>query len=157
VQAERLENAEPVPESPHKDRQDINIFLRNIIVKLLYSSSLLLLPPVHQHTVADALNFLDTVKEQFKETPDVYNGFLDIMKEFKLGVIDTKGVIWRVSELFRECPSLIQEFSTWLPQDYSMELLSNLKNESASPREIRHLARRTSRGNSRLEPWIPCI
>ena len=33
--------------------------------------------------VADALGYLDAVKIQFSEQPDVYNHFLDIMKDFK--------------------------------------------------------------------------
>lgn len=31
----------------------------------------------------DALSYLDQVKVQFHEQPDVYNRFLDIMKDFK--------------------------------------------------------------------------
>lgn len=33
--------------------------------------------------VKDALSYLDAVKVKFSEQPDVYNHFLDIMKEFK--------------------------------------------------------------------------
>lgn len=33
--------------------------------------------------VTDALSYLDAVKTQFVERPDVYNNFLDIMKDFK--------------------------------------------------------------------------
>jgi paired amphipathic helix protein Sin3a len=33
--------------------------------------------------VTDALSYLDAVKVQFQDQPDVYNKFLDIMKEFK--------------------------------------------------------------------------
>lgn len=33
--------------------------------------------------VADALTYLDSVKVQFQDRPDVYNHFLDIMKDFK--------------------------------------------------------------------------
>jgi paired amphipathic helix protein Sin3a len=36
-----------------------------------------------QLNVADALGYLDAVKVQFHERPDVYNVFLDIMKDFK--------------------------------------------------------------------------
>jgi paired amphipathic helix protein Sin3a len=31
----------------------------------------------------DALSYLDQVKVQFSDHPDVYNRFLDIMKDFK--------------------------------------------------------------------------
>lgn len=33
--------------------------------------------------VNDALTYLDQVKSQFQNEPDVYNQFLDIMKDFK--------------------------------------------------------------------------
>lgn len=33
--------------------------------------------------VNDALSYLDKVKDQFSEAPEVYNRFLDIMKDFK--------------------------------------------------------------------------
>ena len=33
--------------------------------------------------VTDALSYLDAVKNQFHDQPDVYNNFLDIMKDFK--------------------------------------------------------------------------
>lgn len=35
------------------------------------------------HFKQDALSYLDQVKVQFSEQPDVYNRFLDIMKDFK--------------------------------------------------------------------------
>ena len=40
-----------------------------------------------QLCVTDALTFLDAVKKRFKDQPDVYNNFLDIMKGFKCGVL----------------------------------------------------------------------
>lgn len=36
-----------------------------------------------QLNVSDALGYLDAVKLQFQDKPDVYNHFLDIMKDFK--------------------------------------------------------------------------
>jgi paired amphipathic helix protein Sin3a len=33
--------------------------------------------------VKDALTYLDQVKNQFHSSPDIYNRFLDIMKDFK--------------------------------------------------------------------------
>lgn len=51
--------------------------------------------------VEDALGYLDQVKYKFGNQPQVYNDFLDIMKEFKSQSIDTPGVIQRVSNLFK--------------------------------------------------------
>ncbi|KAH7914733.1 hypothetical protein BJ138DRAFT_1170371 [Hygrophoropsis aurantiaca] len=78
--------------------------------------------------VTDALSYLDAVKVQFQDKPDVYNHFLDIMKDFKSEVIDTPGVIERVSMLFHGNPYLIQGFNTFLPPGYRIEM-------SADPRD----------------------
>ncbi|EOD48752.1 putative transcriptional repressor sin3p protein [Neofusicoccum parvum UCRNP2] len=74
-----------------------------------------------QPILNDALSYLDQVKVQFHEHPDVYNKFLDIMKDFKSGAIDTPGVIDRVSTLFAGHPNLIQGFNTFLPPGYKIE------------------------------------
>jgi paired amphipathic helix protein Sin3a len=88
--------------------------------------------------VTDALSYLDDVKAQFQDQPDVYNHFLDIMKDFKSQLcvsflscnfnlptrnsrIDTPGVIKRVSYLFNGRPSLIQGFNAFLPIGYHIE------------------------------------
>lgn len=39
--------------------------------------------PYQQLKVEDALSYLDQVKNMFGDQPQVYNQFLDIMKEFK--------------------------------------------------------------------------
>ncbi|KAK0204137.1 hypothetical protein DFS33DRAFT_1488325 [Desarmillaria ectypa] len=44
--------------------------------------------PLH---ATDVLSYLDTLKVHFKGKPEVYNAFLDIMKDFKNQVIDTPG------------------------------------------------------------------
>ena len=69
----------------------------------------------------DALSYLDQVKVRFSDQPDVYNRFLDIMKDFKSQAIDTPGVIERVSTLFNGHPALIQGFNTFLPPGYRIE------------------------------------
>jgi paired amphipathic helix protein Sin3a len=74
-----------------------------------------------QPILNDALSYLDQVKVQFADHPDVYNRFLDIMKDFKSGAIDTPGVIERVSQLFAGNPGLIQGFNTFLPPGYKIE------------------------------------
>lgn len=75
--------------------------------------------------VKDALSYLEQVKYQFSSRPDVYNHFLDIMKDFKSQAIDTPGVIERVSSLFKGYPNLIQGFNTFLPQGYWIECSAN--------------------------------
>lgn len=74
-----------------------------------------------QPILNDALSYLDQVKVRFSDQPDVYNRFLDIMKDFKSQAIDTPGVIDRVSNLFNGHPALIQGFNTFLPPGYRIE------------------------------------
>ncbi|TPX40757.1 hypothetical protein SeMB42_g05890 [Synchytrium endobioticum] len=78
--------------------------------------------------VKDALSYLDQVKNQFGDQPDVYNRFLDIMKEFKSQSIDTPGVINRVSSLFRGHSNLITGFNTFLPPGYRIEATNDPQN-----------------------------
>ncbi|XP_063987548.1 paired amphipathic helix protein Sin3b isoform X4 [Diachasmimorpha longicaudata] len=75
--------------------------------------------------VEDALSYLDQVKFKFNDQPQVYNDFLDIMKEFKSQSIDTPGVITRVSNLFKGHPELIVGFNTFLPPGYKIEVQAN--------------------------------
>lgn len=75
--------------------------------------------------VEDALSYLDQVKLQFERTPDVYDQFLEIMKEFKSQSIDTPGVIQRVSNLFKGHNDLIEGFNTFLPPGYKIEVSHN--------------------------------
>jgi paired amphipathic helix protein Sin3a len=75
--------------------------------------------------VEDALSYLDKVKMQFGNQPQVYNDFLDIMKEFKSQSIDTPGVIGRVSNLFKGHPDLIVGFNTFLPPGFKIEVTKN--------------------------------
>uniref|UniRef100_H2YZP2 Paired amphipathic helix protein Sin3a n=1 Tax=Ciona savignyi TaxID=51511 RepID=H2YZP2_CIOSA len=75
--------------------------------------------------VEDALSYLDQVKFQFGNQPQVYTDFLDIMKEFKSQSIDTPGVIARVSHLFNGHPDLIVGFNTFLPPGYKIEVSAN--------------------------------
>nr|XP_061780884.1 paired amphipathic helix protein Sin3a-like isoform X1 [Nerophis lumbriciformis]XP_061780885.1 paired amphipathic helix protein Sin3a-like isoform X1 [Nerophis lumbriciformis] len=112
--------------------------------------------PAHSHTAApqasaqgqqqfqrlkveDALSYLDQVKLQFGNQPQVYNDFLDIMKEFKSQSIDTPGVISRVSQLFKGHPDLIMGFNTFLPPGYKIEVQSNDLVNVTTPGQIHHI------------------
>jgi len=70
--------------------------------------------PYRQLKVEDALAYLDQVKMKFEKQPQIYNKFLDIMKEFKAQSIDTPGVIDRVLNLFFGHRELILGFNTFL-------------------------------------------
>ncbi|XP_059916267.1 SIN3 transcription regulator family member Aa isoform X1 [Gadus macrocephalus] len=89
--------------------------------------------------VEDALSYLDQVKLQFGNHPQVYNDFLDIMKEFKSQSIDTPGVISRVSQLFKGHPDLIMGFNTFLPPGYKIEVQHSELVNVTTPGQIHHI------------------
>ena len=78
-----------------------------------------------QLKVEDALAYLDQVKMKFEDKPEIYNQFLDIMKEFKAQSIDTPGVIERVLQLFNGHRMLILGFNTFLPPGYKIEFTTD--------------------------------
>ncbi|KAH7930488.1 PAH2 domain-containing protein, partial [Leucogyrophana mollusca] len=79
-------------------------------------------------TVTDALSYLDVVKAQLKDEPEVYNQFLNLMADFKNHVIDTPGVINRVSQLFHGNSHLIHGFNVFLPPEYHIEMSTDPPN-----------------------------
>jgi len=72
--------------------------------------------------VKDAMGYLEQVKTKFANKPQVYNQFLDIMKDFKSQAINTEGVIDRVKTLFKGNRNLILGFNQFLPPGYKIEL-----------------------------------
>lgn len=68
-----------------------------------------------------AMDFLYKVRVQYSNNPTVYNQFLEIMKDFKSGAIDTPEVITRVKSLFRGNDYLIREFNAFLPPGFKIE------------------------------------
>ena len=64
----------------------------------------------------DALTYLRDVKNKFQNNREVYDTFLEIMKEFKAQTIDTQGVIAKVKHLFKGHRNLIFGFNTFLPR-----------------------------------------
>eukprot|EP00951_Prasinocladus_malaysianus_P022860 scaffold192840_cov47-Prasinocladus_malaysianus.AAC.1 len=75
----------------------------------------------HNLTTTDALSYLKEVKIRFTDRKEVYNQFLDVMKEFKAQVIDTNGVIAKVQSLFKGHPELVLGFNMFLPPGYKIE------------------------------------
>ncbi|KAL2312242.1 Paired amphipathic helix protein pst3 [Schizosaccharomyces pombe] len=80
--------------------------------------------------VNDALSYLELVKYYFSERREIYNRFLEIMRDFKSQALDTLGVINRVSELFNGYPQLIEGFNTFLPSGYKIEVQLDSSNTS---------------------------
>ena len=83
----------------------------------------------------DVEEFLDRVKDTFKNTPEVYNDFLDVMKAVEREKINTAAVIDRVCHLLHGYQGLIRQFGKFLPAGHPI-------NEAAmaerSARQARH-------------------
>ncbi|THU80016.1 hypothetical protein K435DRAFT_605090, partial [Dendrothele bispora CBS 962.96] len=76
--------------------------------------------------VTEAGAYLDVVKVQFQDKPEVYRVFLDIMKDFKDQKIGTSGLIQQVSRLFHGNPPLVQGFNVFpLPIGYRIDVSDN--------------------------------
>ncbi|KAH9244499.1 hypothetical protein BASA81_018099 [Batrachochytrium salamandrivorans] len=60
---------------------------------------------------ADAEAYLNDVKKQFADQPQVYHDFVDLMKSFKAGSITTQNIIELVAKLFYGFPDLIDRFN----------------------------------------------
>lgn len=90
-------------------------------------------PGMRELRVEDALQYLDQVKIEFRDRPQIYNQFLAIMKNFKSQEVDTPGVIRRVSKLFRGYNNLILGFNTFLPDGYKISL-ADLERQEAEDR-----------------------
>ncbi len=101
----------------------------------------------------NALDFLDEVKLVFANQPEVYNSFLDIMKEFKTKHIDTPGVIMRVKELFKGRPALVLGFNNFLPPGYKITLPPSEGGEepSAAPAAVAPAALQPAQTKAHLQ------
>lgn len=73
-------------------------------------------------TTNDALVYLREVKQRFQGRKDVYDSFLDVMKDFKAQRIDISTVIRKVKELLQGHNDLILGFNTFLPRGSEITL-----------------------------------
>ena len=74
--------------------------------------------PARGEPVEPVLPYLDQVKAEFRDEPETYNEFLEIVKSFRSQQIDMPALIRRVSTLFVGHGKLIDGFSTFLPKGY---------------------------------------
>ncbi|CAG9466619.1 unnamed protein product [Pedinophyceae sp. YPF-701] len=80
-------------------------------------------------TTRDALSYLRDIKDRFRDRREIYDKFLEIMKEFKSNRIDTLGVIERVKLLFKGYPDLILGFNTFLPKGYEIKVEDTIERQ----------------------------
>jgi len=99
-------------------------------------------------TAQDAIAYLCQVKMKFERQPQIYNKFLDIMKEFKAQSIDTLDVIDRVLKLFFGHHELILGFNIFLPPGFKIDFdpIRHLPHFVADPK-VDYLGGLRFRGN----------
>lgn len=68
----------------------------------------------------DAMDYLDAVKLEFRDQPEIYDEFLAIMGRFKTREILPPDVIVEVARLFRGRNSLVLRFNRFLPEGYKI-------------------------------------
>jgi histone deacetylase complex regulatory component SIN3 len=73
----------------------------------------------------EAFNYLDLVKAEFHNQPEIYNLFLDVMKAIRELMLDTPGVIEHVTYLFEGKGALLHGFNSFLPPGYTIPLDSH--------------------------------
>ena len=77
----------------------------------------------------DALLYLEHIKAEFGDEPEIYNEFLEIVKSLRSQQIDLPGVIRRVSTLFEGHGKLVYGFNTFLPAGYKIEVPEHLREQ----------------------------
>jgi histone deacetylase complex regulatory component SIN3 len=75
-----------------------------------------------QPLLNEALSYLDKIKVHYWYRPEVYNHFLDIMKDFKSGQTDSAAVLKSVFDLFIDSPTLLLDFNDFLPPGYGTKI-----------------------------------
>ncbi|KIJ54306.1 hypothetical protein M422DRAFT_25232 [Sphaerobolus stellatus SS14] len=72
-------------------------------------------------TEQDAMSYISMIRETYMFQPYVYNNFIDIMRDFRAGIIPAERVMEQISELFRGNAMLINGFNAFLPPGYSIQ------------------------------------
>lgn len=80
---------------------------------------------IQRSNVEFASMYLSRMRETFKhDQPQIYNSFIDIMKDFKAQLINLPRVISEVRHLFHNYPELISGFNVFLPGGYKIDMSS---------------------------------
>ncbi|KAK0232232.1 paired amphipathic helix [Armillaria nabsnona] len=72
-------------------------------------------------SVLDALRYLYAIRDQFPDKPEVYNRFLDIIRDCKNELIDIPSAVEQVAQLFHQHPRLIGGFNAFVPPEYRVD------------------------------------
>ncbi|SJL13023.1 uncharacterized protein ARMOST_16459 [Armillaria ostoyae] len=72
-------------------------------------------------SVLDTLCYLYAIRDQFPDKPEVYNRFLDIVRDCESKLIDFPSTVEQVALLFHQHPRLIGGFNTFVPPEYRVD------------------------------------
>ncbi|OQS54807.1 SIN3 [Ecytonucleospora hepatopenaei] len=81
--------------------------------------------------LTDAMVFLNKIKDDYSHNVQVYDQFLETMRDFKFGKIDSTEVCKRIRILFKENPHLIRSFEEYLPHHLKTSFGSHMMNRGA--------------------------
>ena len=98
-------------------------------------------------------DFCVSHNSRYSHSPQVYNQFLDIMKDFKSMTIDTEGVIRRVKGLFHGHRSLILGFNQFLPPEGTRSRWTALSRGLGRQRDSRPGRSQATAGAVRSRLW----
>ena len=72
-----------------------------------------------------ALEYVRQVKNEFRDQPEVYRRFIDILHGWKNKTFDMSGAVRNVAELFAGHTQLISGFNTFLPAEQLIDYQKN--------------------------------
>lgn len=93
------------------------------------------------------MDYLDAVKLEFRDQPEIYDEFLAIMGRFKTKQMLPPDVIVEVARLFRGRNSLVLRFNRFLPDGYKIgpEDIDRMEEEYQAKQHVAHSGICTSR------------
>ena len=80
----------------------------------------------------DSLDYIRQVRSAYKDDPEVYDAFLDIMRAKARETVSPAGLMRLVQDLFQENDDLIEGFAALLPEDYESDGVEKAKSESGA-------------------------
>lgn len=91
---------------------------------------------VNNTEVKYAVDYIQKVKSYYPDDSDVFENFLEVMKDFKQGRLTTEEVAKIISHLFKDNEALVTEFRKFLPQEVNYITRQDTKHEIDGPRVV---------------------
>ena len=105
--------------------------------------------------LTDAMVFLNRIKEDYAGQVHIYDQFLETMRDFKFGKIDSNDVCTRIRVLFKGNPHLIKSFEDYLPNN--LKVGGNMRQQTMPHPVPTHGSQpiMQQHGNFRTMPYAP--